>query len=264
MHVFWIAPIGSGCGSYRNYVCRAFSFLCTAQTSGHMRSSGNGESLPRVNPEMRLTQPIFTCAEAALQLFNTRDKRHTDLMRLESLIERFAKSECSELKDRIYGLIGCANDIRPFAGPDDKADYLKSYIDALSSGLEPSNPPLRGIGSLKVDYSCSFSDIWTRVITFVYFQAREFERNVNMQVTAREDHLNVSQPGVIPLLKERQVSIVRLAGIVQAALGERVEDEYVNHNEALVSCGNMQTLVLAKLSKIRTNRNVQLLWLQDI
>lgn len=198
------------------------------------------EYLPAVHPETRLTQPILSCSEAASRLLETRDKRHTDMMRLESLIERFAKSECSELRDRVYGLLGCANDIRPFAGRDDRADSLKTHIDSLSSGLKSLSRPRRGIGSLRVDYFCPFYDIWTSVVGFVYFQAKEFERNVSIQEAAKVQELATGKQGVVPLLEERQISIVRTAGIVQDALGQKVEEEFANHKETSVSRGNYE------------------------
>ena len=198
------------------------------------------EYLPAVRPETRLTQPILSCSEAASRLLETRDKRHTDIMRLESLIERFAKSECSELRDRVYGLLGCANDIRPFAGRDDRADSLKTHIDSLSSGLKSLSRPRRGMGSLRVDYFCPFYDIWTSVVGFVYFQAKEFERNVSIQEAAKVQELTTGRQGVVSLLEERQISIVRTAGIVQDALGQKVEEEFANHKETSVSRGNYE------------------------
>jgi hypothetical protein len=169
---------------------------------------------------------LLSCSSltAALRLLETRDKRHTEMMKFESLIERFAKSECSELRDRIYDLLGCANDIRPFAGQDVRADTLKRYMDYLSSGLNPAVRPQRGIGSLKVDYSCSLYEIWKNVVGFVYFQAHNFERNVTAQGVQSNK-----------LIEERQVSIVRTAGIIQNLLNQKVDEECANHDEMLVS-----------------------------
>jgi hypothetical protein len=160
---------------------------------------------------------------AALRLLETRDKRDTEMMKFESLIERFAKSECSELRDRIYGLLGCANDIRPFAGQDERADTLKRYMDYLSSGLNYTVQPQRGIGSLKVDYSCSLYEIWKNVVGFAYFQAHDFERNVSTQGIG------------LDLIEERYVSVVRTAGIIQNLLDQKVDEECANHDEILVS-----------------------------
>ncbi|KAK3346012.1 heterokaryon incompatibility protein-domain-containing protein [Lasiosphaeria hispida] len=152
-----------------------------------------------------------------LRLLQLRDKRHSDVMRLESLIERFANSRCSELRDRVYGLLGCANDVRPFVGQDEKADSLPKYIDSLSTRLTTPLPDLRrGMGALRVDYSRSFEDIWTNVVQFAYFQAKSVQPPVKVIL----DRLGSNE--------ERCLSIVRMSGVVQEALGQKVEDELSN------------------------------------
>jgi hypothetical protein len=165
----------------------------------------------------------YTPPRAPLRLLETRDKRHTELMKFESLIERFARSECSELRDRIYGLLGCANDIRPFAGRDERADALKGYMDYLSSELNPTVRPQRGMGSLRVDYTCPLYEIWVNVVGFAFFQAHSSERNATAQRVPENQNI-----------EERQVSIVRIAGIVQEALDQKVDDERACHPKNLV------------------------------
>jgi hypothetical protein len=153
------------------------------------------------------------------------------MMRFESLVERFAKSECSEFRDRVYGLLGCANDIQPFAGRNDRADTSTVKINSLTSSLQTSSRSKRGVGSLKVDYKSSFDDIWTDVVNFVYFRANMFEHNAKLQ----EDivrMLSVIEDISFPDL-ERQLSIVRTAGIVQDALDQNV-DRLANDGEITV------------------------------
>ncbi|KAF2829589.1 hypothetical protein CC86DRAFT_286937 [Ophiobolus disseminans] len=133
---------------------------------------------------MHLRQNDHGYFDFAMRLLETRDRRHSSVMRLENLIERFAKNACSELRDRIYGVVGCANDVRPFAGWDDSANLLQSHIDHLSSGLESSYNPQRGKGSLRIDYSCTFYELWARVISLVYFQAKEIELEVSIPTAA--------------------------------------------------------------------------------
>ncbi|KAK0724223.1 heterokaryon incompatibility protein-domain-containing protein [Lasiosphaeris hirsuta] len=131
------------------------------------------------------------------------EKRHSDMMRLESLIERFAESKCSELRDRVFGLLDCANDIRPFVGQDEKADSLNDYIKSLGLGLKTQLRDLRrGMGALKVDYSRLFDGIWTNVVQFVYFQAKAAEAPVSV--------LDRTETLVHPIT-ERHLSIVRTA-----------------------------------------------------
>jgi hypothetical protein len=168
--------------------------------------------------------PTPADAEAAVRLLETRDKRHTDTMRLESLIERFAKNHCSDLKDRVYGLYGCANDVRPFAGQDEQSDALETHLHSFISGADQSNPMRRGMGSLKVDYDRSFFDIWMSVIGFAYFQANELERNVQDQKAMKRDATHTNKEDSEKSVEERRVSLVRFSGVLQDALGQMVEE----------------------------------------
>ena len=49
------------------------------------------------------------------RLLEARRNRFSDAMRLETLIERFMESGCAEVRDRVFGLIGLANDVDSFA-----------------------------------------------------------------------------------------------------------------------------------------------------
>jgi hypothetical protein len=188
-----------------------------------------------VQPEASSMQPISGYSEAASRLFETRDKRHTDLMRLETLIERFAKSQCSESRDRIFGLLGCANDIRPFVGRNDRADRLMTHIDSLSSGVKSSYQPQRGIGSIRVDYHCPLYEIWTNLVGFIYFQAKELKHNANILEIVKILRPITENPGKTLMLEERQISIVRTASIIQDALGQKIEEELAGRKPNPVS-----------------------------
>jgi hypothetical protein len=185
--------------------------------------------------ETRLTQSTLGHPAAALQLLETRDKRHTDMMRLENLIERFAKNDCSDVRDRIYGLLGCANDVRPFAERNGIADSLESHINALTLGLESSYQRQRGMGWLRVDYSCTCYSLWARVVAFAYFQARQLQRKSISQVEGSEQAIYNNKQKVSQLPEERQLNIVRVAGIIQNALSEKVEEEMTFIKELSVS-----------------------------
>jgi len=160
---------------------------------------------------------------AASRLLETRAKKHTDIMTLESLIERFAKNHCSEPKDRVYGLYGCANDVRPFAGRDERIDARKAHACSLVSDEDLRSPVRRGIGSLRVDYNCSFFDIWRSVVCFTYFEAKELERNVQSQRFIKRDSTHINRKTSEKVNEERRTSLVRFSGILQGALGEKVE-----------------------------------------
>jgi Heterokaryon incompatibility protein (HET) len=213
-----------------------------------------GQSLP---------QSVVDIFGATRRLLETREKKHTDIMTLESLIERFARSECSDLKDRVYGLLGCANDILPFVGRDVRADALKDYINSLGIGRKPLPPePRRGIGSLRVDYSCSFYEIWTSVINFAFFQAKNVEGRVHVRAPSEtQEQSGVGQVDQ-SMNEERRISIVRTAGIVQSALGQMIEEEFANLGHTVVSrvrLGRILRAGVIELTVPRTSRSFQYL-----
>ncbi|KAI0455401.1 heterokaryon incompatibility protein-domain-containing protein [Xylaria acuta] len=164
---------------------------------------------------------------AMMRLFETREKRHTEMMRLETLIERFASSKCLELRDRVFGLLGCANDIRPY--PEYKANIKAP--SGHSTTVNQSFSESRGvIGSLRVDYSSSFYQIWANVVKFAFLQAKSIEGRIHpgdSNITGKEE-----AGGQIELVlnEERAISIIRTAGIVQTALDQKVEEEIAGSN----------------------------------
>lgn len=66
-----------------------------------------------------------------LRLLETRGARLTDTMSLEYLIERFVKSQCTEYRDRVYGLLGLANDISSFSFSSESHSPVDEYIATL-------------------------------------------------------------------------------------------------------------------------------------
>ncbi|KAI1653467.1 hypothetical protein F4813DRAFT_393651 [Daldinia decipiens] len=98
-----------------------------------------------------------------LTLLDIREKRHTPMTRLESLIESCVRKDCSEIRDKIYGLLGLANDIRTPSTTDQPLDQVKRHSESwhLKDGgllqlLKNTRPP-------EVDYDRSLYDIWTDV-----------------------------------------------------------------------------------------------------
>lgn len=143
--------------------------------------------------------------DAMLRLIGARLARHTDVTRLENLVERFRKQACSDLKDRIYGLIGLANDVRPFWGDTDGAH--------------------QGKGRIKIDRLRSFYDIWKDVVKHVFFRTKPIPRHwtVPGQEANAGNLLNLDD-------EERSVSVVRTSGVVQEALGQKVEGWQVSES----------------------------------
>lgn len=140
-------------------------------------------------PEIWTYEEVRECARrksrtdnAVRKLIDTRDARHTGAMSLETLIEAFRGNACTDLRDRVYGLLGVVNDIRPFSKGDD--DRLEKYISSLDFDEEGLPEPPRGPGTIKADYNRSFYDIWTDVVKFVYFWARTDEERIVRHIDA--------------------------------------------------------------------------------
>ncbi|KXX72825.1 Heterokaryon incompatibility protein 6, OR allele, partial [Madurella mycetomatis] len=156
-----------------------------------------------------------------LQLVEARSSKHTDDMKFERLVERFAKQACTDLKDRVYGLLGLANDVHASAGTAGSTNPVEEYIRCLD--LEQPDPPepRRGVGRVVVNYNRSFYDIWKDAVKFVLFRARAMDRLWHPSRDTDPVPQNVSAI----LEQERRISVMRTAGIIQTALGGKVGDE---------------------------------------
>jgi hypothetical protein len=102
-----------------------------------------------------------------LRLIKARPARHTDVTRLESFIERFRKQACSDLKDRVYGLVGLANNTRSFSGDIDETQ--------------------RGKGRIKIDRLRSFYDIWKDVVKHAFSHTTPIQRHGTLPAGAPGD-----------------------------------------------------------------------------
>jgi hypothetical protein len=193
--------------------------------------------------------------DALIRLSSARDARYTDNMRLENLIESFAGSRCSESRDRVYGLLGVANDISPTSSQDISIDITEKYISSLDMERDNLPEPNRGIGSFKVDYRCSLYDIWVDAVKFVFFRAKKIERNFGSAVEKelRDNTVNIK---ITKLFEkhERAIGVVRTAGLIQEAFGQKVEDEIVSPNLLKVSSASYNicySLSRARLTSLK-------------
>lgn len=156
---------------------------------------------------------------AIIRLIKAREARHSDKLRLERLIEQFSSNKCSEVRDRVYGLLGLASDAyASYGGAGMVAEPSDEYLHSLelSTGRLPELQ--RGSGHFTVRYSCSLYDLWAAVVKFVYFRAGHVEVHDWWSGKAGTDTMELAQ-------RERQVSVVRIAGALQVALDQRVEEE---------------------------------------
>ena len=191
-----------------------------------------------------------------LERFAVRDMRNTDSMRLESLIEQFATSGCAELRDRVYGLVGLANNICPATRTNDAANIVEKDMNPLDSQFNTLPEPSKGLGSISIDYSRSFYEIWTDVIISVYIRAEGIEEQIKNRpvrtVSGLIDWTNTL------LTDKGHGGVVRTAGIVQKAFDQMVEKDIIslelcnaNPQSYLVP----QNLLKTKLEKTRYPQN---------
>jgi hypothetical protein len=166
--------------------------------------------------------------EAILRLLNTRDAKYTDAMMLESLIEAFAESGCNELRDRVYGLLGLANDAYPSTRGEEYADSLMENRKSLEYGMTRPSRPRKYTGAFKVDYSRSFYDIWIDVVTCVYSPAKNIKSRCSKEVSNRIPELIDRENSLWE--EERRISIIRTAGIVQRAFNQVIEARGLSSN----------------------------------
>lgn len=165
---------------------------------------------------------------AMARMIEARLSRHTAAMRLENLIERFARQACSELRDKVYGLVGLASDIRPYSGGAVPEDAANTYTNQLQPGGMLEVEPRRGKGRIRIDRLRSFYDIWKDVMGFVYFRAKPIQGRWNIRDNCSDSDISCNfghGKMTYSLSAERWISAVRTAGIVQEALGQKVEEE---------------------------------------
>ncbi|KAL2024433.1 hypothetical protein VTK56DRAFT_8244 [Thermocarpiscus australiensis] len=197
------------------------------------------ETLKAATESMRLLPPLslraagpdvqYDGAAAMLRLFDARDARHTESMALEDLIEAFAKQKCTELRDRVFSLLGIAIDVRPYSNGTSDSPTNPGLANA--TGRSPESEPGRssettraGRGRLKVDYSRPFYRIWADVVQFAFSRPARTERWGRTEETPAANPQTVTTRRAL-LTNERRISLVRTAGVIQEALGQMVEKE---------------------------------------
>ncbi|KAK4137845.1 hypothetical protein BT67DRAFT_439071 [Trichocladium antarcticum] len=175
-----------------------------------------GPSLPATSPRAAVRGPGTDGAAAMARLLGTREARHTQNMSLEVLIEAFANQACTELRDRIFALLGLAIDVRPFST---HASMDSPPASPDSRQASPPGTQNTRRGWLKVDYFHSIYNIWADVVTFIFSRPGRPER------WGRDGEPHTTAARATLAANERRISIVRTAGVVQEALGQAVETE---------------------------------------
>ncbi|KAI1768964.1 heterokaryon incompatibility protein-domain-containing protein [Hypoxylon sp. FL1150] len=159
--------------------------------------------------------------ESLSRLFTTRASRHSEEMSLINLVRNFSTATSSDVRDKIYGLLGLANDVTPYSGANGDVDPIDQYIKLLDpyNELAPKLPG--GKGMLKVDYSQPVYEVWAEVMKYVYFRAKRVGGEHSGHVLDTSDTAYRQEL----IEHERHLHIVRASGIVQVALEQKIEEE---------------------------------------
>jgi hypothetical protein len=206
--------------------------------------------------------------EMMSRLLDARKERFLDAMRLEALIERFMTNGCGEIRDRVFALVGLANDVDSVVpNPHDTRESNDSDQNDSPEGDDghnrdnnhhrdddryqenhgrrrakkrSSSPPVRYIrlseelrtrGSLQIDYTRSLYDIWTDVVEYMYYRAKPLQ-DFGSAIHDIED--------------ERCVRVVRFAGVVQKAFDNKIETELAQRATDAVDGVSLRTVILTK------------------
>ncbi|KAF2965914.1 hypothetical protein GQX73_g7663 [Xylaria multiplex] len=143
-------------------------------------------------------------------MLDARETRFTNTMRLETLIEDFVGQMCTEPRDKIYGLIGLANDVNAIEGG--------SNIEESGDGDEDCASIQDGGGEdvdFIIDYRRSFYDMWCDTVKYLFQSPHYFV----------PEHLDTDEGELARLRHERLTNVVRFAGLVQNSLQDEVERE---------------------------------------
>ncbi|EOO03226.1 putative heterokaryon incompatibility protein [Phaeoacremonium minimum UCRPA7] len=160
----------------------------------------------QVRDSLKIGSSAGRVAENAIPvdtLLSTRDERFSEAMSLEILVEKFADCGCSDLRDKLYGLLGLANDV-------ESAPASAVVSQAAANGQAEK----KGRGTIVIDYNRSFWDIFCDIMTFMS--------------TWSKPHFDPCPSCPDQTDEERWIRTVRFAGVVQNALQGKVEEDARN------------------------------------
>ncbi|KAI0840594.1 heterokaryon incompatibility protein-domain-containing protein [Hypoxylon sp. FL0890] len=161
------------------------------------------------------------------RILKVRKSRYTERMTLEYLVETFSNAACSDIRDKIYGILGLAHGVIP---------YAESRKGAESVGIEPAKlqeetffDPQGREGMLKVDYAQSLYGVWTDVVKYLFYRAD------SIGTSRIQDALTIAQKSTLGRYfgvlerEKRYINIVSASGFFQEALGGNVEQSIATH-----------------------------------
>ncbi|KAL8388239.1 hypothetical protein RB595_009368 [Gaeumannomyces hyphopodioides] len=145
-------------------------------------------------------------------LIEARAGRFSQAMRLEALVERFRWSGCSEMRDKLFALVGLANDAWAVAATSGG----EASENGVTKDLTECPKPERDDKALSIDYERPFFDVWCDAVIFVLRQASP------MTDFGKLEH---------EMQDERRAKIVRFAGILQQAFAGKVHEDMASISE---------------------------------
>ncbi|KAI0537911.1 heterokaryon incompatibility protein-domain-containing protein [Xylaria digitata] len=143
-------------------------------------------------------------------MLEARKTRFTNTMRLETLIEDFVGQICTEPRDKIYGLIGLANDVNAIEGGSD----IEASDDIDEDGASIQDGGGEDVDFI-IDYRRSYYDMWCDTVKYLFRSPHYFV----------PEHLDTDEGELARLRHERLTNVVRFAGLVQNSLQDEVERE---------------------------------------
>ncbi|KAI0401896.1 heterokaryon incompatibility protein-domain-containing protein [Xylaria palmicola] len=143
-------------------------------------------------------------------MLDARRMRFSDDVRLETLIEEFASQMCTDPRDKIYGLLGLANDVTA-------VESSSNADGGEGSGEEEEGMKYSGDEDVEfiIDYRRAYYDIWCDTVQYLFRCPHYFV----------PPHLDTDEGELTRLRHKRLTNIVRFAGLVQNTLQDEVERE---------------------------------------
>ena len=175
------------------------------------------------NPQATKVQRVRGLYGAMLRVLDARETRFTNSMGLEALVERFRKNNCTEIRDRIYGFLGLANDVQPHSTKHDVDRGNFNPQKKTDSNAELNLVRAGGRSLLQVNYKRSCRDIWVDMVLFIASSTKKpaiRHERLSEDIGTRQDDVIKMQP-----MESLPYRIVRAAGMVQEALGQIPENE---------------------------------------
>ncbi|OTA81910.1 hypothetical protein M434DRAFT_401183 [Hypoxylon sp. CO27-5] len=171
-----------------------------------------------------------------------RERRHSEGMTLEYLVQAFSYAACNDIRDRIYGILGLVHGVIPYARTDQATDTIDEHFHPADTQNESLPNPPQHEGMLKVDYAQSLYGVWIDVVRYLSFRANGIGTNDILELFNIVKKPKWGFNYHFTYLREdlQSLNIVKASGIIQDVLKGRVEEEKATHDakESIFSTSN--------------------------